>query len=208
MAKRLSAFFAISLFSRGWYVFNDKGDAKTQTQSDATTGDYKIVLEEEAQKLAKSQYTLEISKDNYFFDSQDIKPYDLPELSKVKVRKRIPRIKKGKVYRVNNINFYGNQAKPLPMSYPVFKSLLRLMEKNPKLKISIEGHTNGCHQSWEYSKKLSVARSATVRNYLIENGIDEKRIKNKGFSCDKMLYANPISEQQNMLNRRVEIRIL
>ncbi len=184
------------------------GEIVAQTQSDSITGEYKLVLEEEAQKLAKSQYTLEISKDNYFFDSQDIKPYDLPELSKVKIRSRIPKIKKGKIYRVNNINFYGNQAKPLPMSYPVFKSLLRLMEKNTTLEISIEGHTNGCHQSWEYSKTLSVARAGTVRNYLIENGIDEKRIKHEGFSCDKMLYKEPINEKQNMLNRRVEIRIL
>lgn len=184
------------------------GEVVAKTQSDSLTGEYNLVLEEEAKKLAKSLYTLEISKDDYFFDSQDIKPYDLPELSKVKITRRIPKIRKGKVYRVNNINFYGNQAKPLPVSYPVFKSLLRLMEKNPKLNISIEGHTNGCHQSWEYSKQLSVARAGTVRNYLIENGIDEKRIKHEGFSCDKMLFPNPVNERQGMLNRRVEIRIL
>ena len=184
------------------------GEVIAKTQSDSLTGEYKVTIKEDAEELHKKRYNLEITKDDYFFESMDIKPYDLPDLSEMKIRKRIPKIKKGKVYRITNINFYGDSPKPLPTSLPVFQSLLRLMEKNPTLKISVEGHTNGCHQSWAYSKKLSTARAETVRNYLIENGIDGNRLKSKGFSCDKMLYPSPISARQQMLNRRVEIRIL
>jgi outer membrane protein OmpA-like peptidoglycan-associated protein len=187
---------------------SNTGEVVASAQSDSLTGEYTLTLKDEAQKIATSLYTLEISKDSYFFDSQDIKPFELPELSKVKTQTRIPKIKKGEVYQIQNINFYGNEARPLPISYPVFKSLLRLMEKNPTLNIRIEGHTNGCHQNWDYSKELSIARAATVRNYLIENNIDEKRVEHDGFSCDKMIFPNPVNEKQNMLNRRVEIRIL
>ncbi len=190
-------------------LINSKTGKKiATTTSDPTTGEYKITLKEEAKKLPKQSYTLEIYKDGYFFDSEDIKPYDLPELSKIKSRKRIPKIKDGKVFRISNINFYGNEARPLPRSFPVFDVLLRTMKKNPTLKISIEGHTNGCGNGADFSRRLSKARAETVKKYLETKGIAADRIKSKGLSCTKMLYDNPQTQKEMMLNRRVEIRVL
>jgi len=190
-------------------LINSKsGKVVAQTQSDSLTGEYKITLREDADVLPKQQYTLEIYKDGYFFDSEDIKAYDLPDLSSVKSKKRIPKLKKNSVFRITNINFYGDQAKPLPRSFTVFKTLLKTMKKNKTLKIKIEGHTNGCSKGKAFSSRLSEARTETVKNYLIKNGIAADRIEVKGFGCKNMLYPEPMNSKQHMLNRRVEIRVL
>lgn len=184
------------------------GEIVAKTKSDSLTGTYTIVVSDTKGLRDAGLFKLEISKDGYFFDSQDIPAYKLPDLGGIKISHRIPKLKKGKTFNISNINFYGNQAKPLPQSFPTFKALLKVMEKNKTLKINIEGHTNGCGQGELYSKKLSIARAKTVTEYLIANDISKDRIKYNGSGCNEMLYPNPTNGTQQMLNRRVEIEVL
>ena len=184
------------------------GQTILETQSDSITGEYKLTITEDKNKIDYQSYTIEISKDGYFFNNQDISPAQLPRLDGIKVRTKIPKLKKGDTFNITSINFYGDSPKPLPRSYPTFKALLKVMKKNKNLKISIEGHTNGCHKSVQFSENLSVARAETVKNYLTENGISGDRILHSGAGCRKMLYANPTNAREQILNRRVEIKIL
>ena len=83
------------------------------------------------------------------------------------------------------------------------------MQLNTNVSIEIEGHVNGPRQknSSDY-QELSEERALAVKSYLIEKGIDTKRIKSKGYGNTKMLFPDPKSETEMTANRRVEIKIL
>lgn len=127
-------------------------------------------------------------------------------MGKVKVNRKIKKLKKGDKFVVSNVLFYGDSPKPLPHSLPTIKSLYKMMKRNKKLVISIEGHTNGCSSGRPFSKKLSESRALTVVNYLVGKNIEVSRTKHKGWGCSKMLY--PENSTQHQLNRRVEIKII
>jgi outer membrane protein OmpA-like peptidoglycan-associated protein len=94
--------------------------------------------------------------------------------------------------------------------------LLDVMEKNPNLEISIEGHIC-CRAGWELdgmdedlgTNNLSEMRAKTVYDYLIKNGIAAIRLSYKGFGPLYPLYAYPEkTEEEKTANRRVEIKII
>lgn len=108
----------------------------------------------------------------------------------------------GKIFILKNINFVDGTVTILPESKPTLKALLKLLKENSTLEIEIEGHVC-CRNDME----LSTDRALTILEYLVNNGIDEKRLKYAGHG-----YNNPISdehtEEGRKQNRRVEIMIL
>ena len=114
----------------------------------------------------------------------------------------LPELKAGKRTTLNNINFEGGVALFLPTAKPSLERLAKLMKKNPRLKILIEGHTNGCPGN---SQELSEHRALAVKNYLVKNKISADRINTIGLNCEFMLYPLTSNEGKQSLNRRVEI---
>ncbi len=115
----------------------------------------------------------------------------------------------GKKINLKSIQFYGNRADFLPSANSSLKSLLSFLRLNKSVTIEIEGHVNGPGKpNTNDYKELSNNRAKAVKIYLIENGIDEKRMEFKGFGNSKMLYPTPKNAKQMSANRRVEIKIL
>jgi flagellar motor protein MotB len=54
---------------------------------------------------------------------------------------------------------------------------------------------------------LSVNRAKTIYNYLIENGIDPRRLEYEGLGGSRKL-VDEISDETRAMNRRVEIVIM
>jgi len=79
------------------------------------------------------------------------------------------------------------------------------MISNAKLIIEISGHTDN-KGSRSYNKRLSLNRAKTVVNYLIEKGIDKKRLNYKGYGFDKSIAENE-TEKGRQMNRRTEFKI-
>jgi outer membrane protein OmpA-like peptidoglycan-associated protein len=120
---------------------------------------------------------------------------------------KIAQSKVGDKLKLKNLNFYNRSGVVVPKSRPVLVELLEIMQQNPKLKIEIQGHI--CCQLQGDEEDISTLRCKTVYNFLIENGIDKKRLSYKGFGSTIPLY--PIPEQnefQRDENRRVEIQIM
>jgi len=182
------------------------GDVVAEAISDSITGTYRLVFD-----LPKTQLNdplhLEVLKEDYFFYDTVITAFKIvTEMRDIKLKTPIRKLKKGARFVVSNILFYGNSPKPMPASLLSLKSLYKTMQRNKKLKISIEGHTNGCSKGEEFSKNLSNGRAATVQNFLIENGIDPSRLSSKGYGCANMVH--PQASRFAHLNRRVEIEIV
>ncbi len=177
-----------------------------ETTSDSVTGAYKLVFD-----LPKSQLNdplhLEIYKDDYFFHDTIITAFNIAtKMRDIKLTTKIKKMKKGDRFVVNNILFYGGSPKPMPGSMATIKALYKTMKRNKKLRIIIEGHTNGCPHGIKQSENLSNARAATVFEFLTKNKIDEDRLASVGYGCQQMLYSETGSRA--FLNRRVEIEIV
>ena len=79
------------------------------------------------------------------------------------------------------------------------------MEKNPALKIQINGHTDNTGDE-DYNNVLSEKRAGSVVSYLLRAGIRSDRMKFKGFGASKPIADNE-TEQGRSLNRRTEMII-
>ena len=116
---------------------------------------------------------------------------------------------------LHNINFAGGQHHLLPESQPMLDELLDAMRTYPKLVIRVEGHI--CCQPDEQDgldietgiPNLSEARAKAIRDYLLSNGVELKRVSYKGFGHSLPIYSYPEqSEDERIQNRRVEVKII
>jgi len=98
------------------------------------------------------------------------------------------------------INFDGNQYFLRDESKVVIDKMIAILEKHPALKIELHGHVSG--HSGDY--QLSLNRTLSVKEYMVQRGIADERIKCIGFDNKRKLYFEQPWEN-NPLNRRVEI---
>ena len=180
------------------------GELLAQTIADKTTGKFKLYAP--ILKTSRSgDYTLSVESNNHFFFEKMIKITS--ETFPDPINVILPALKKGKNIVLNNINFHGGSPRALNTSIPSFKRILKLMKRNKSLTIRIDGHTNGCPGGIASSQDLSLSRANTVKSFLIKKGIDSERITVKGFNCTQMLFPTTGTEEEQSLNRRVEILV-
>jgi outer membrane protein OmpA-like peptidoglycan-associated protein len=89
---------------------------------------------------------------------------------------------------------------------PILSDLLKTMNNYPNLAFEVGMHVDERYDN-AYSTCLSCKRAESIRNYLVENGIDPKRVTAKGYNDSKPKMRNAKTEEQHQMNRRVEIRI-
>jgi outer membrane protein OmpA-like peptidoglycan-associated protein len=120
---------------------------------------------------------------------------------------KIKTAKAGDNIRLKNIYFFNKSPRLLPVSKPVLYELLCVMNDNPKLKIEIQGHI--CCQTLSGQYDVSAARARAVYTFLIQNGVNRKRLSYKGYGNTRPIYPIPEKNaQEEEENRRVEIVIV
>ncbi len=137
--------------------------------------------------------TIESGNDNMY-----IKNFRLSK-GGVKYYKRV--LSDGKII-VNGIKFDVNKATLKPESMGPINRIYKLMQKQPDLKFSVEGHTDSDGNEAS-NLKLSKARAKTVMDKLISMGIDKSRLKYTGWGESKPIDNNATPEGKAN-NRRVE----
>ncbi len=115
-------------------------------------------------------------------------------------------IVEGLVMEVKNINFATKSAELTDNSIGSLNEIYDFLKRNPEIVVEIGGHTN-LLGSFAYSMDLSQQRAASVVRYLIEKGIDKKRIGAKGYGQTEPLIEG-VSNTANQTNQRVEIKII
>lgn len=101
------------------------------------------------------------------------------------------------------INFDIDKATLRPDAQPVIAEIGKLLEGDPALKLSIEGHTDNTGTA-AHNQDLSTSRARSVLGALVGLGIDPGRLQSKGFGQDKPVADNG-SEDGRAKNRRVEL---
>ncbi|MCS6974684.1 MAG: OmpA family protein [Cyclobacteriaceae bacterium] len=136
-------------------------------------------------------------------------------------------LKKGDVQVMYNVSFYKDAAIMTPQSKSELDELVNMMKLNPNYRIKIHGHCNGNYdkrlikypgKNKNYfsmtgaadkngsSKELSRVRAETIKNYLIDNGIDKNRMEIFAWGGTNMLVSETSTSAR--LNDRIEIEIL
>ena len=112
----------------------------------------------------------------------------------------------GTTFSFTNLQFEPAKADLKTVSYTHLKNLVEIMKRKKDLKIRIDGHTDSDGEE-SANQILSQKRAESVKNYLINQGIDANRMVAKGFG-----ESNPVADnatpQGKAQNRRTEIRIL
>ncbi|HDR52234.1 MAG TPA: OmpA family protein, partial [Mariniphaga anaerophila] len=102
----------------------------------------------------------------------------------------------------NGIRFDVNKATLRPESMGIINEIADLMQKNPDIKFSVEGHTDSDGDD-ALNQTLSEQRAATVVSTLTKMGIDASRMTSKGWGESQPLDTNSTPEGKAN-NRRVE----
>jgi len=132
-------------------------------------------------------------------------------------------LKTGDNFVMEHIYFYPNTYALRNGTEKEISYLLNYLINNPDVKIELQGYTNGNKRikrnaaykgkgpEWNFkgsAKKLSRQRAETIKESLVKQGIDTKRISTKGFGGEKMIIANPKKLEDIQKNVRVEVMIL
>ena len=100
------------------------------------------------------------------------------------------------------IHFEYNKDKIKPESFPILDAVVDILNKNPDIKLEVQGHTDNRGSS-SYNKDLSNRRSASVKKYLVAHGVPNERLTSLGYGFDRPIVDNS-TEQNRALNRRVQ----
>lgn len=105
-----------------------------------------------------------------------------------------------------NIKFDVNKAILKPESIFVIKQIKDYLDKNPTVKLEIQGHTDSDGTN-EANLKLSQQRAEAVRSQLVSMGIAAEKLTTKGYGSSQPIDKNTTLEAKAN-NRRVEFIIL
>lgn len=133
---------------------------------------------------------------------------------KTETTKNLEDLKAGESLAITGLSFVPGRHVILNSSAPALQKLLQTLKANPKMKIEIQGHVC-CTDSGEdgldldtRERKLSENRAKAIYNYLVEKGIDAKRLTFKGYARTKPKEPVEDTPEKEQANRRVEIMVV
>lgn len=173
----------------------------TSTKSDPLTGEFLACIRTGTNVL------LNISHPFYLFYSENFYLKKMAsELEPVLKDITLQKPSKGSTLVMKNIFFEYNQSDLKSESSVELDILVDFLKKNKNLKIEIGGHTDN-QGTDEYNLNLSIERSKSVYNYLIQKGVDTSRLTYKGYGESNPVQTND-TEDGRAANRRTEIKVL
>jgi OOP family OmpA-OmpF porin len=113
---------------------------------------------------------------------------------------------RGETIVLKNLIFGQGKSIIDPASYKELDELAEMLRATPRISIQLEGHTDNTGNPRK-NLALSQHRVDAVRRYLINKGVNKKRVQTKAFGGKKPL-SNEMTEEARAANRRVELRII
>lgn len=161
------------------------------------------------------------------YNNPQAEDVEVLENGAVEVPFSLNRLQKGDIAVMYNVYFYKDAGVMRPESRFEVTSLLEMLKENPKYKIKIHGHTNGnasgkiislkdknsnsfsltdTREGFGTAKKLSEERADVIKNFLVQNGVEEDRMQIKAWGGKRPMFDKHHTRAQE--NVRVEIEIL
>ncbi len=87
---------------------------------------------------------------------------------------------------IKNILYDLNKYYIRPDAALILDNLVKVLKDNPTIEIELASHTD-CRSSYKYNMELSAKRAEAAVNYLIEKGIDYRRLTAAGYGETQLL---------------------
>ena len=111
-----------------------------------------------------------------------------------------------KSFVLEDCNFDNGKATLQESSFTVLDELVSYLKRKDDERIELGGHTDNVGNAAS-NMKLSLDRANTVKDYLVDKGIDPSRITTKGYGSTKPIADNKTASGKAQ-NRRTEVTIL
>ncbi|GIV35075.1 MAG: cell envelope biogenesis protein OmpA [Chitinophagales bacterium] len=186
-------------------------------------GGLKVIDSLNADKFGKFEFELEPrsrykvvgEKPGYFTQSEDVSTIGLRDMENIlitiKVRLLMQRIYEEKEIVLPNIYYDYDKTTLREESKTVLDTLAKLLMENPDIIVELGSHTDS-RGSDQYNMVLSQGRAESVVRYLIEKGIDPRRLRARGYGETRLINhcANGVecTEEEHQLNRRTTFKVL
>lgn len=86
---------------------------------------------------------------------------------------------------------------------PILDEAAKILNENPDVRVEVQGYTDGVGSA-EYNLGLSDRRAATVKDYLVSQGVAAGRLTTRGYGKADPVASNDTDEGRAQ-NRRVEL---
>jgi OmpA-OmpF porin, OOP family len=103
------------------------------------------------------------------------------------------------------IEFFTGSAIITPVGQKILNELVPVLEQDKTTRVEIQGHTDNVGDPAS-NQRLSEARAASTRQYLVARGIDAARLTPKGYGQDKPISGNETVEGRQH-NRRISFQV-
>jgi outer membrane protein OmpA-like peptidoglycan-associated protein len=110
---------------------------------------------------------------------------------------------RGLIVQMNDVLFDTAKYTLRPAAREKLAKIAGILLAHPSLKLEVEGHTDSVGGD-DYNQRLSEQRAATVRDYLVQNGISMNNVSAIGFGKTRPIASNDSSAGRQQ-NRRVEL---
>lgn len=182
------------------YEILPSGEEAGRARTNPKTGEYKIALP------AGNKYGYRAEADGFISENKNLDLTNTTGYKEVKDDLKLVPIEAGESAVMNNLFFDFNKSKLNSDSYPELNRIVSTMNKYPRMRIEVAGHTDNVGSD-DYNNKLSESRAKSVADYIFSKGIKKDRIESKGYGKSKPIADNGTDEGRQQ-NRRVELIIL
>ena len=184
-------------------ILRDKnGNKKEQDFSVGDEGEFIAIVNVEE---VKGDALLEIQTEGGAFESLLISEEDVGNTVVKEKQIDVKPMEKGEAYTINDILFESNSSKLKESSKIVLDGFVDWLLVNKELNIEIQGHTDDVGPD-KANLALSMDRSFSVMEYLINNGVEKSRLKFKGYGESNPKVPNTSSKSRS-INRRTDFLI-
>jgi outer membrane protein OmpA-like peptidoglycan-associated protein/tetratricopeptide (TPR) repeat protein len=151
------------------------------------------------------EYSLNVSKKGYLFYSENFSVQKNIVGKPIILDVPLQKIAVGKKVVLKNIFFDTNKFNLKQESVAELAKMIEFLQENTKVEIELSGHTDNLGDT-NYNVNLSQNRAKAVFDYLINNGIEAKRLSFKGYG-KSLPVADNSTEEGRANNRRTEFLI-
>jgi OOP family OmpA-OmpF porin len=178
----------------------EKKEVESLVESDSVSGKYLMVLTQGA------EYALYVNKKEYLFQSLNFNYSEIKNFEPIILDIDLEKAMEGTIAILENIFFDLDKYDLKEKSMTELQKISRFLQDNPQIKVEISGHTDNSGAA-AYNKQLSEKRAQSVYTYLVNNGINAKRLAIKGYGSDHPI-ADNTTEIGRQRNRRIEFKII
>jgi len=111
-----------------------------------------------------------------------------------------------KLIRLKYVYFETGSASLDEKSRYELEEIANILKQNSTVRVELRGHTDNTGDP-DANRSLSDQRAASVRDFLVSNGVSESRLSSVGFGQSLPIESNETAEGRET-NRRTELRIV